>query len=258
MSRYRDRMSTMTSRRETIAADLRTAILDGRYAPGDPLPSASDLCRTYDTSRVTVRRALDALHTDGLIDIRQGAVARVRTAPAVRIAIIAGHWRRHRDAGRPGFNATVAEHGLIGRQEILDVQDRAAAPGYVADLLGLEDNEPAAMRLVRMWADDVPSRIARLWFPASWASGTALSSRRRIRGGVAGLVEQMHGRLAESAVDLEGRPATETERDLLHLPRGTQMIHTTTTFYDLDARPVYVQEETADAARHRWRFQVAL
>lgn len=251
-------MGTATSPREKIAAELRTAILDGRHAPGDPLPSASELCAAYGTSRETVRRALEILHADGLIEIRQGAVARVRTTPAVRIAIVAGDWRRHRDVGRPGFDATVAEHGLIGRQEILEVQDPADTPGYVAVLLGLDDGEPVVMRRIRMWADDVPSRLARLWFPASWASGTPLGQRRRIRGGVAGLVEQMRGRLTESSVDLEGHPATEDERHLLGLPRGTQMIHTTTVFLGEDGRPVYVQEESADTLRHRWRFQVAL
>lgn len=251
-------MGTATSPREKIAADLRNAILDGRYAPGAPLPSASDLRATYNASRETVRRALEILHADGLIDMRQGAVARVRTAPAVRIAIVAGDWRRHRDAGRPGFDATVAEHGLIGRQEILAVEDPATPPGYIADLLGLDDREPVVMRSIRMWADEKPSRLVRVWFPGAWASGTALAERRRIRGGVAGLIERMHGRITESAVDLEGRPATDAEQKLLDLPRGTQMIHTTTAFLTGDGSPVYVQEEIADQPRHTWRFRVTL
>lgn len=251
-------MSTVTSRREQIAADLRTAILDCRYAPGAPLPSANELCAIYATSRVTVRRALELLHAAGLIDIRQGAVARVRTAPSVRIAIVASDWRRHREAGRPGFDATVAEHGIIGRQEVLDVQDPTAVPGHIAAELGLADREPAVMRWVRMFADDTPVRLARLWFPASWASGTALADRRRIRGGVAAVVEQMQGRLAFSDVDLEGRNATDDERDLLNLARGVTVVHTTTTFRNGRDLPVYVQEEIADASRHSWRFRVTL
>lgn len=251
-------MGTATSLRETIVSDLRAAILDGRYAPGSALPSAHDLCETYGTSRVTVRRALEMLRADGLIDIRQGAVPRVRTTPSVRIAIVAGDWRRHRDAGRPGFNATVAEHGLIGRQEILRVEDGVTPPGHIADLLDLDDHELVVMRAIRMWADEAPSRLVHVWFPASWASGTALTQKRRIRGGVAGLIEQMHGRLADSAIDLEGRLSTAIERELLMLPPGTQMIHTTTVFLNGADEPVYVQEESADATRHRWRFRVPL
>lgn len=252
-------MSTVTSRREEIATDLRAAILDGRYGPGDALPSVSELCTMYDASRMTVRRALELLHTkDGLIDVRQGAVARVRAAPAVRIAIVAADWRRHREARRPGFDATVAEHGLIGRQEVLRVQDASAAPGNIAAELGLQDGQPTVMRLVRMWADDAPVRLARMWFPADWASGTALAQPRKIRGGVAALVEDLRGRLAFSDVDLESRNATDDEQDLLSLARGVGVVHTTTTFLDEREEPVFVQEEIADASRHRWRFRVTL
>lgn len=248
----------MTSRREKIAADLQAAILDGRYGPGDALPSTHALCRTYDVSRETVRRALETLHATGLIDMRQGAVARVRTDPSVRIAIVAADWRRHRDAGRPGFDATVAEHGIIGRQEILSVQNPATPPGHIAAELGLSDKEPAVMRQVLMFADETPVRLARMWFPASWASGTALADKRRVRGGVAALVEQLQGPLVFSDVDLEGRNPTDEERNLLSVARGVPVVHTTTTFRDAHDLPVFVQEEIADASRHRWRFRVEL
>ena len=251
-------MSTVTSRREQIAAALKAAILDGAYDPGDALPSASDLSEMYDASRVTVRRALELLHRDGVIDIRQGAVARVRVQPAVRIGIIASDWRRHREAGRPGFDATVAEHGLIGRQEVLGIQDPATAPGHIAAELGLRDDQATVMRTVLMWADEVPVRCARLWFPAEWASGTGLAERRRIRGGVRALVEELRGRLAFSEVDLEGRNPTDEERDLLRLALGVTVVHTTTTFRNEADEPVYVQEEVADASRHHWRFRVTL
>jgi len=258
MSRYCVGMSTVTPPRERIAADLRTAILDRHYAPGAPLPSAHDLCRQYGTSRITVRRALEKLHADGLIVMRQGAVPHVRTVPSVRIAIVAADWRRHRDADRPGFNATVAEHGIIGRQEILDVQNGVAAPGPVADELRLDDGDYTVMRLVRMFADDVPVRLVRSWFPVTWAAGTPLAQLPRIRGGTARVVEELRGPLATSWVDLEGRNPTDEERDLLGLARGITVVHTTTTFEDVHGRPVYVQEEVADASRHTWRFRVEL
>lgn len=243
---------------ETILNDLRAAILDGGLALGEPLPSSTQLCNQYDTTRMTVRRALERLHAEGLIDIRQGARARVRPAPLVRIAIVGTDWRRHREAQRPGFDATVAEHGLIGRQEVLEVQNPAPAPPYVADALGLVDGAPMVMRSGRMYADDVPVRLARTWFPAEWAAGTALADKRKVRGGVAKLVEELRGRLAASDVDLEGRNATDEERDLLNLSRGVSVVHTVTTFMNEDEKPVFVQEEIADSSRHRWRFRVTL
>lgn len=248
-----------TRKRERIETDLRAAIDDRILEPGQALPSARELCDKYDVSRVTVRRALERLHADGLIDMRQGTRPRVRPAPLVKITIAAADWRRHRDAKRPGFNATVAEHGLIGRQEVLETKDPSVPPTHVAIALGLDDGALTVMRYVRMWADESRVRLCRMWFPATWASGTLLAGRGRIRGGVAGFIEDLLGvRLAFSDIGLEGRLPNDPEQRLLDLARGVSVIHTTTTFLDDGFRPVFVQEEISDASRHRWRFLVPL
>lgn len=251
-------MAAVARKSEAIFNDLKSAILDGDLAPGAPLPSAHDLGEQYDTTRVTVRRALARLVADGLIELRQGAVARVCPAPLVRISIVGADWRRHREAQRPGFNATVAEHGLIGRQEVLEVHDGIPAPAHIADALDVEDDTPMVMRFVRMYADDTPVRLARSWFPAEWASGTALADRRKVRGGVARLVEELRGRLAFSDVDLEPRKPSDEEADLLGLGRSIGVVQTVTTFMDEAEVPVFVQQEVSDASRHRWRFRVTL
>lgn len=256
-------METRAPKREQILADLRAAILDGHLSPGAALPSAHELCARYDTSRVTVRRALERLLAEGLIDMRQGARATVRTAPLVRIAIVASDWQRHREVRRPGFNATVAEHGIIGRQEILEVRDNTPAPGHIADALGVDDGTPMVMRFVRMFADEQPVRLSRSWFPAEWASGTALADRRRIRGSAAGYIEDPAGpirrRLAFSDIGLEARSTpNDVEQQLLELARGVSVVNTVTTFLDADGQPVFVQEESANASRHAWRFRIAL
>jgi GntR family transcriptional regulator len=52
--------------------DLRSRLHGGEYGPGDPLPSEERLCEQYGVSRITVRRALDALIAQGLIVRRRG------------------------------------------------------------------------------------------------------------------------------------------------------------------------------------------
>lgn len=253
-------MGTVTYPYEKIAADLRIAILDGHLAPGDPLPSANQLAADHRTSRGTARRALDLLADEGLIDLRQGARPRVRIAPLVRVWGDGVDWRRHRNAGRPGFDATVAEHGLIPRQEILDVRDPAEAPTHIAARLGSAD-DATVMRYVRQFADDVPARLVCMWLPA-WASGTALAARKRIRGGVAGYIEDPDGpvqrRLTTSRVEVGGRMPTPEEKELLDLGHGVPVLEVVRTFIDADGNPVYVQEEVADASRHRYQFRVDL
>lgn len=51
-----------------IADDLRQQIGDGRYAPGDRLPSNAVLRETYGSAVETVRRALALLREEGLVE----------------------------------------------------------------------------------------------------------------------------------------------------------------------------------------------
>jgi len=55
-----------------LEQDLRASIRANGFPAGAPLPTEQRLCETYGVSRITVRRALDALLGSGLITRRQG------------------------------------------------------------------------------------------------------------------------------------------------------------------------------------------
>ncbi|HLQ60909.1 MAG TPA: FadR/GntR family transcriptional regulator, partial [Candidatus Acidoferrales bacterium] len=55
-----------------VIAQIRQAILSGRYQPGDRLPTERDMARQFGVSRVTVRDALRALEAAGLVQVRVG------------------------------------------------------------------------------------------------------------------------------------------------------------------------------------------
>ena len=50
-----------------LADILKKDITDGKYKPGDRLPSMDDLAVTYKVNKVTVRRALAQMNAAGLI-----------------------------------------------------------------------------------------------------------------------------------------------------------------------------------------------
>ena len=56
---------------------LATEIAEGRYRPGDKLPTESELSRRFGVNRHTVRRALAALRDDDMIRVRRGSGAYV-------------------------------------------------------------------------------------------------------------------------------------------------------------------------------------
>jgi GntR family transcriptional repressor for pyruvate dehydrogenase complex len=50
-----------------VAAQIRAAILDGRFAPGEALPPERELTRRFGVSRTSVREALRALEAQGFV-----------------------------------------------------------------------------------------------------------------------------------------------------------------------------------------------
>jgi DNA-binding LacI/PurR family transcriptional regulator len=69
---------------ELIRQTLADAILSGTYAPGQRLPSESELVATFGASRPTVNRALRELQLAGVIDRRAGSGSYVRVDGAAR------------------------------------------------------------------------------------------------------------------------------------------------------------------------------
>ncbi len=65
-----------------LAAELREAIMAGRYSGGVQFPTETVLCSHYDVSRFTVREALKRLQAEGLIARKRGSGTVVQPAAA--------------------------------------------------------------------------------------------------------------------------------------------------------------------------------
>jgi GntR family transcriptional regulator len=143
-----------------IAADLRQRVESGEFTAGGLLPSEADLTRSYDASRVTIRRALESLREAGLVDSRQGfgwfvAVDRVRQNLAQLSTI----------------ERELAERGVTAERQILDF-GFVTANAHVREVLGVEQ----VLRVRRLnLADAVPFARVTVWCPAdlgaSWIHG---------------------------------------------------------------------------------------
>jgi GntR family transcriptional regulator len=106
----------------TVYDSLRERILAGAYPPGEALPSEPRLVNDYGVSLITVRRALQELVLDGLIERRQGIGSFVREAP--RGVIV----------GLSSFDADVAEGRLRLARDLLVDREMPAEPGVAARL----------------------------------------------------------------------------------------------------------------------------
>ena len=108
---------------------LSTESSAGEWQAGDRLPAESQLCEEFATSRITIRRALQILHHELLIQRQQGCGTFVGPTPARKIAIL-----------NADFFGGVARHAPK-LQRKLQSWGWAAAEAQVAGVLGLAVGE---------------------------------------------------------------------------------------------------------------------
>lgn len=70
-----------------VSADLKHALSHGVYAPGDRLPTETELAARYSVSRPTVRAALRELETLSLVRTQHGVGTFVNDRPAIRAGL---------------------------------------------------------------------------------------------------------------------------------------------------------------------------
>ncbi len=73
---------------ESVAEQLRDAILDGRFAAGQKLPPERELAVEFQVNRTSVREAIKVLEGLGLVSVRQGDGATVRALTEASLSVL--------------------------------------------------------------------------------------------------------------------------------------------------------------------------
>lgn len=157
---------------------LRDQIITGAFGAGERLPGEAALTEQYQVSRVTVRRALEGLVNDNLVEKRAGAGTFVRDrGPKMRAAIadVSNVFSHLKEMGRE-TDVRMVDFGYIEPDPL------------VREALGLESDE-RVQRSVRVRLVDgapfshltaqVPERIGRLYSRDDMARGPLLELLER-------------------------------------------------------------------------------
>ena len=223
-------------RYRAIADELRGRVESGALAGGRLLPSESELSRAQGVSRVTVRKALELLRDEGLIDSRQGFGWFVATDP-VRQAL-----------GRLGtIEDQLGELGLSSERRVVGFRF-VASPRRVRQVLGVE----AVLEVRRVnLADGQPFARVTVWCPEEVGSRLSRADVERtpfyeLVGVPIGGATQTIGAAAASAADAA----------LLAVPVGSPVLRCERVTRDLDGQPLLVSEHVFPA--HRTEFVVDL
>lgn len=229
-----------------IADELRGRIKTGAYAPGAKLPSAAELVREYEVSRVTIDRALAVLVAEGRIETVRGKGVYVREVPPV---LRMGNHRFSRAARREGKGALAAEAerlGLAWRSEELELA-KVASPGEVREVLGEDES---AVKRRRMWVAETPTQLADSYLPLSVAEAIGFLDGATAPGGVYGLLEQHGHRITKFQERISVRTAEPEEAIALDLPLAAPVAVLVRIAYDQDGRAVEYFDSVAAGDRH--------
>ncbi|HEY8544988.1 MAG TPA: GntR family transcriptional regulator [Acidimicrobiales bacterium] len=223
-------------RYRTIADDLRRRVENGDFAAGGLLPSESELSGGYGVSRVTVRKALELLREEGLIDSRQGFGWFVAADP-LRQAL--------------GFLGTIE-----GQLESLGVasERRVVAFGFVKAppraRQVLHSTTVLQVRRVNL-ADGQPFARVTVWCPEDL--GASLSRKDVERAPFYDLLDVTIGRATQT---IGAAAADAADAELLEVPVGSPVLRCERVTWDTDERAVLLSEHIFPA--HRTELVVEL
>ncbi len=133
-----------------IEANLRQRILSNQLVAGNKLPSEAELEVEFGVSRITVRQALAALHTSGLIEKVNGRGSFVtRPTDAPDLGPLTGFYEHMRSQGHTTHGRTISVRQVratAGPAKALCVA--VGTPLSAVTTLRFVDNKPLAMGVI--------------------------------------------------------------------------------------------------------------
>ena len=225
-----------TIRYRAIAADLRARMASGELAAGGVLPSEAELSSRYDASRVTVRRALELLREEGLIESRQGfgwfVIADRLRQNLARLGTIEGQ---------------LSAAGVTPERRVLDFAYVVASRPVRAVL---RVDQVLQVRRLNL-ADGQPFARVTVWCPAVLAAELSRADVER-----SPFYELLPVPLGGATQTIGAAAADRADAALLAVPIGSPVLRCERVTTDVDGRPVLMSEHVFPG--HRTEFLVDL
>lgn len=193
-----------TLRYQAIATDLRERVLGAEFVAGSLLPSESDLSHHYGASRVTIRRALETLRAEALVDARQGVGWFVAADPV-----------RHRLEHLGTLEDQLADSGVDSERRVLEF-GFVMAPEPVAEDLGT--GRVLEVRRLHL-ADGQPLALVTVWCREDVAAEMSRADVER-----ASFLDQLPVRIAAATQTIGAGVADEDAAEHLSVPVGSALL----------------------------------
>ncbi|MGW5284685.1 GntR family transcriptional regulator [Streptomyces collinus] len=242
-----DETGTSPTKAQQIADELKAAIERGDYGPGDRLPGENALAEQYDVASLTARRALKILRTEGLIETKKGAGARVISFDPIRRRglqrLAQGHWGS-------GKSVWAADDSRIPDVDQITVTEGVLPPRHISSVLELPPNETVCVRSRRYLMAGRPVMIAESYLPQSLVAGSPITQADTGPGGVYARLRDLGHAPARFREEVRVRMPTAEEATRLAIPTERSVIKLARTAFDSEGRAVEINEMTMDSAAY--------
>ncbi|SDZ97003.1 GntR family transcriptional regulator [Variovorax sp. YR216] len=222
---------------------LRARILDGRLAPGAKLPSESELTAEHGVSRITVRQALGALQSEGLIVKLHGKGAFV------------SHPKAAQSLNRlEGLNEALAmeQHSVSSKRLMWR---EVKAPAAVARQLGLPSGESVYHLQTLRYLDRKPLSVNNSYLPRFL--GEKLSRVDFSQRDLIDVFEHEGGlKIGEAQLAIGAGLARPQEAKLLHLEPGAPVLEVERLLHVADGGPIHVELAVYRADTFRYKLNL--
>lgn len=210
---------------QAIADALRSDLAEGRYAPGDKLPTEAALAERFGVNRHTVRHGISALVEEGLVRTRRGAGAFVASTPT-----------DYPIGTRVRFHENLIAAGRRPEKRVLDVEERSATAGE-AKALGIATGAAVCAYHGLSLADGQPIAVFESLFPADRLAGMgqALSETSSVTEALRRVGVSDYTR---ASTRLTAVRASATQALHLELAEGDPLLRSSGVNVDEDGTPV--------------------
>ena len=206
---------------EQLKFALKEMIASCALGPGDAIPTETELCKRYNVSRITVRRAITDLEEEGVLEKRHGKGTFV-TLPKMETSLL----------HLGGFSESFALRRYRVEKEILELAEQKADDD-LAEKLAIEPgvNLLHISRLIR--ADSTPITIESSYFSLELFPG--LMEDIHEDTSLYSLMQAKYGREVKHAKRvINCRISTTKECEIFHCNSGDIMFEVEKTVYGDD------------------------
>lgn len=210
-----------------VKESLLEKITNNYFEVGSLIPSETELQKTYNVSRITVRRAIQELVKEGYLTTQQGKGTFVSKPKASQELNLISSWAE-----------TMIELGMQPHTENVSFTEEIA-PTNVAKKLNLEKDEKV-FKLYRIrYVNNEPICLMTNYLVPSIMPG--LNEKGLIGESLYETLEKEYNiQLSRGVETVEAKIANEKEASLLDVKKGAPLLYATRITYDDEERPIEV------------------